>query len=261
LAKIPTELRQGVSPTLRRLEEVSLNSSATPRQLLYDGWIVRLSPGKAKRARSINPFFPSRLALDDKLAVCAERYREHRLPMLVRVTPFVSPTDLDDHLYARGFLPSEETRVMTVELAEHARTTEPPPHPVESCDLETVIAAVSALRGAQPQQIAAHGERLRMLPLAIQGFVIRHGGAALCAGLVIVELPWAGIFDVVTAEAHRGRGLASALTDAMLDWSRGHGASAAYLQVEAENRPARAVYLAHGFVDRYAYWYRAPPGS
>ena len=38
-------------PDARRIEELSLNSSAPPGQLLYDGWIVRLLRGKAKRAR------------------------------------------------------------------------------------------------------------------------------------------------------------------------------------------------------------------
>ena len=39
-----------MSPDGRRLEELSLNSSAPPGQLLYDGWLLRLAPGKAKRA-------------------------------------------------------------------------------------------------------------------------------------------------------------------------------------------------------------------
>jgi len=31
---------------LRRLEELGLNSSAAPGQLLYDGWLLRLLPGQ-----------------------------------------------------------------------------------------------------------------------------------------------------------------------------------------------------------------------
>ena len=40
-------------PDARRLEELSLNSSAPPGQLLYDGWLLRLLPGKPKRTRSL----------------------------------------------------------------------------------------------------------------------------------------------------------------------------------------------------------------
>jgi len=243
---------------LRRIEEVALNSSATPRQLLYDGWLVRLSPGKAKRARSINPFFPSRLPLDAKLARCAELYRAHGLPLIVRVTPFVDPPDLDAQLDARGFVAFEPTQVMTRSLAQVGT---PPPQtttalPVDRCDLAAGVEAVSILRGASQVDRAAHQQRLHALPLSCIGFVIRDGADPICAGLVVLEPPFAGLFDVVTAPAHRGRGLASALTAAMLAAAATAGATTAYLQVDAANAPARAVYHRHGFVDRYTYWYR-----
>ena len=40
------------APDLRRVEEIGLNALQTQQQLFYDGWLLRLSPGKAKRARS-----------------------------------------------------------------------------------------------------------------------------------------------------------------------------------------------------------------
>jgi hypothetical protein len=42
-----------------RVEEAGLNALQTQRQLFYDGWLLRLSPGTAKRARSVNPHFGS----------------------------------------------------------------------------------------------------------------------------------------------------------------------------------------------------------
>src|SRR5206468_1751271 len=36
----------------RRIEEAGLNALQTQRQLFYDGWVLRVSPGKAKRGRS-----------------------------------------------------------------------------------------------------------------------------------------------------------------------------------------------------------------
>src|SRR5688500_7533180 len=129
---------------LRRLEEVALDSSATPRQLLYDGWLVRLSPGKAKRARSVQPFYPSRLPLDEKLTRCAEIYRARGLPLLVRVTPFVEPPDLDVQLATRGFEKFEPTRVMTRALGEVGEA----PAGVERCEVAELVATVSDLRGS-----------------------------------------------------------------------------------------------------------------
>lgn len=240
---------------LRRLEEIALNASATPRQLLYDGWLVRLSPGKAKRARSVNAFYGSTLALDDKLARCAALYRAHELPLIFRITPFVSPPELDAELATRGYVRFEDTRVMVRAIDAPVRADAT----VEICPLDRFVSSVSSLRGASSREVSAHLERLEALPLATQGFVVRDRGTVVSAGLVIAEPPYAGIFDVITAEAYRGRGHATRLTSTMLDWAGAAGATTAYLQVDAANAAARAVYTRAGFADVYGYWYRSAP--
>ena len=63
----------------RRIEEAGLNSLQTQRQLFYDGWLLRLSAGKAKRARSVNAHFGSTLPLDRKIEHCESVYAQHGL--------------------------------------------------------------------------------------------------------------------------------------------------------------------------------------
>jgi hypothetical protein len=92
-----------VSVDARRLEKLSLNSSAPPGQLLYDGWLLRLLPGKAKRSRSVNAVYPSRIALEEKIAYCERLYGNARLPALFRITPFVQPAGLEAELERRGW--------------------------------------------------------------------------------------------------------------------------------------------------------------
>ncbi|MGH6609065.1 MAG: GNAT family N-acetyltransferase, partial [Burkholderiaceae bacterium] len=79
---------------------------------------------------------------------------------------------------------------------------------------------------------------------------------AIACGSVAVEGAIAGIFGMVTAESHRGRGIASALVASLLEHARNAGAHTAYLQVEVDNTPARHTYSKFGFDDCYAYWYR-----
>ena len=73
-------------PLLARVEDAGLNASAPPQQRWLDGWLVRFSPGKAKRARCINAVAAGRLPLPDKLALAAPVFAEAELPMLVRIT-------------------------------------------------------------------------------------------------------------------------------------------------------------------------------
>ncbi|MGZ5186007.1 MAG: GNAT family N-acetyltransferase, partial [Caldimonas sp.] len=61
---------------LARVEDAGINASAPREQLWIDGWLVRFSPGKAKRARCVQAVAPGRLALDAKLQRCLAVYAQ-----------------------------------------------------------------------------------------------------------------------------------------------------------------------------------------
>ncbi len=116
-----------LAPTLLlRIEDAGLNASAPPQQRWIDGWLVRFSPGKAKRARCINAVALGRLPLTEKLALCQASYRMAGLRMLFRITPFSQPAGLDDWLAQRGYQRFEDTRVMVCPALPAAA---PPPWP------------------------------------------------------------------------------------------------------------------------------------
>jgi ribosomal protein S18 acetylase RimI-like enzyme len=54
----------------------------------------------------------------------------------------------------------------------------------------------------------------------------------------------------------RRRGAATAVNNALSVWAQRLGAEYAYLQVEAENQTAKALYTKLGFKHAYRYWYR-----
>jgi GNAT superfamily N-acetyltransferase len=66
-----------------------------------------------------------------------------------------------------------------------------------------------------------------------------------------------GLYDIFTAPAARGRGVARALCARLLQMARDEGARTAYLQVDAANGAARKVYTRLGFQDAYSYHYRS----
>jgi ribosomal protein S18 acetylase RimI-like enzyme len=241
----------------RRLEELSLNSSAPPGQLLYDGWLLRLQRGKAKRARSINPVFPSTLPLDEKIVHCERLYAQAKLPALFRITPFVTPAGLDAELARRGYGTFDFTAVESATLAAPAEGEDA----AREVALAQWVEAVGDLRGSSREQRDGHRARLESVLLPMRALALEEGGRIVATGLTVVEGGAAGLFDIVTHESCRRRGLGRQLVTALLRRAWAAGARDAYLQVEVENAAARAMYRTFGFSERYQYWYRGREGE
>lgn len=244
----------GVS--LARLEELTLNSSAPPGQLLYDGWLLRFSPGKAKRARSVNAVYASRLPWEEKLAHCERTFAERGLPAIFRLSALSEP-GLDDFLESRGYGRFDETDVR--HAAIDPASLEGPEVPAPP--LADWFDHVGELRGSPVAHRTAHLARLSALPLALRTAALQVDGRTVATGLCILEDGHAGLFDVLTHDAHRRRGLARAVVAALLRWAWGEGARRAYLQVDAGNAPAIALYEGFGFAKAYGYWYRGREGE
>jgi len=236
---------------LRRLEELGLNSSTPPGQLLYDGWLLRLLPGKAKRARSVNAVYPSTRPLDEKVAHCEDVYRARGLPPIFRVTPFSEPPMLDAALEARGYARRDETSVESAFIE-----TPGPAAPPAAMELAAWVDAVALLRGSPTHHRESHLARLASSPLPLRPLALTDERGIVATGLTIVEGSHAGLFDIITREDARGRGYARRLVAALLAHAHALGARHAYLQVQLDNEVARRLYASFGFVQRYTYWYR-----
>ncbi len=250
-----------VAAELRRLEEMGLNALQTQAQLFYDGWLLRLSPGKAKRARSVNAFFGSTLPLERKIDHCDRTYAQRGLPLLFRITPFVQPALLEAALEARGFLAFETTNVQVATLERPPAAVAVPEVTIEAPEPGAFADAVGELQGASAEQRAAYRERFASSPLRTRGMIAWQEGVPVGSGTVMLEEGWAGVFSMATAAQARGRGIAGALLAALLTWGWERGAQRAYLQVDDDNIRALSLYRRFGFVTAYTYHYRARDGE
>ena len=243
---------------LSQIEDAGLNASAPPQQLWMDGWLVRLSPGKAKRARCVNAVAPGRLPLADKLARAAATFREAGLPLVVRITPFSQPAGFDDALAGHGLQRFDDTLVLAADLAAmDLNAALPADARFEPVSGEDYAAIVGALRESPPEQRRAHAERLAASPVPHRGWVLRRDGEVLACGQSAREAGFVGLYDIFTAAAARNQGLSRALCAALLRQAAAEGARTAYLQVDGDNVAAHAVYHRLGFATGYAYHYRA----
>jgi len=246
---------------LSRIEDAGLNASAPPQQRWVDGWLVRFSPGKAQRARCINAVADGRMPVEEKLALCQALYRQAGLRMLLRVTPFSRPRGLDAWLARKHYHRFGESLVMVREAIETMPVL-PLPDGLQLQEVETEAYAhiIGELRETDEAQVQAHAQRLKLSPVPYRGRVLLgDGGQVLACAQVAVEGELVGLYDVFTAPAQRGRGLSGALCGQVLAQARQQGATLAYLQVDAHNHAALAVYRRLGFADAYSYHYRALP--
>ena len=240
---------------LSRIEDAGLNASAPPQQRWVDGWLVRFSPGKAKRARCVNAVATGRLPVAERLAACAQVFAQAQLPLIVRITPFTLPAGLDALLEQRGLRRFDDTRVMV--LADlPAAATLASGLTIQAISLEAFAQRVGGLRGSPLAQRQAHAQRLQNSPVPFFAFELRADGEPVACGQFAIEGDLVGLYDVFTAEAVRGRGHAATLCQHLIDQARQRGARHAYLQVEGDNHAARSVYHRLGFTDGYAYHYR-----
>ena len=240
-----------------------MRASAVAEEATVDGWLVRLSPGKAKRSRSAQALLAGVRPLDDKLGDLRSRASRAGLPALVRVTPMSQPLDLDGALAARGWRRFDESLVMArpldaIDASPSASTT----LPIRDVDGSAYAAWVGAQRGSSADEIAAHGTRLAGSPVPYLAVQMQVAGEAIAGAQLAIDGDGrhAGLYDVFVDRAHRRAGHARALCDALLARAAGTGATVAYLQVDAGNA-AVALYRSLGFIEVYRYHDREAPGD
>ncbi|MEO5732889.1 MAG: GNAT family N-acetyltransferase [Rubrivivax sp.] len=252
---------------LSRIEDAGINASAPPQQRWLDGWLLRFSPGKARRARCINAVAEGRLPWDRKLDLSRAAYQDLKLPLVMRITPFTLPSALDDSLAEAGYPAIDPTLVMVnADLATSGGVTSVDPSSGATPDslvwlqpgISAYAALIGGLRGSSAAQIAAHEERLQHAPVPAVRWALAQGaqGNAVACGQSQQEGDVVGLYDIHTLEAARGRGYATLVCEHLLSRSRAAGARFAYLQVEVGNITAQRIYRRLGFRPAYQYHYR-----
>lgn len=237
----------------RRIEEASLRAWPAAQQLLYDGWIVRISDGYTKRANSAVLLYPQPDSDTEPVVDQIERvYRHRTMPVIFRLLSFTATGDIDRRLEERGYRAADETLVLTRSLGSPLEIDTA----ICSLDLEEGIAAHARMNGIAAEKLPAHRAILDRIPNGLSFCGIRHQHEVITCGCSVFDGDLVGLFDIVTAPQHRRQGHAGRLVLGMLAQAQTQGAKTAYLQVVASNRPAIALYQSLGFEPAYSYRYR-----
>ena len=219
------------------------------------GWLLRRTPQVGRR-RS-NSALPLAGAGTGPAAIAAveAHYRDRGARPLVQVAPLEERADLDAALAERGWAAGGATDVLVAPVAVVAAE-----HPgVEVADGLPEGWLEDWARAEGRGDALAHRGILDAIP-APAGFARAvHGGQVAGTGLCAVEGAWAGVFCLATAAGARRRGVGRAVLAGLAAWAAERSASRLYLQVEAGNAAARALFAGAGFTRSHGYHYRSAP--
>ncbi|MFD7640126.1 GNAT family N-acetyltransferase [Kitasatospora sp. NPDC059795] len=224
---------------------------AIEQQPLGD-WLLRASAGFTRRANSVQALGDPGLPLDEALDAVRDWYAARGLPAHIEVVEGSSPPELDglgEHL--------APTTVRTAPLGALTRAAAPDSWRQVRLSRAADRDWLSLYRrvGDDPALESAAGAVLHGGPSVWFAHVPGPDGTPLAIGRIVVDGAWAGLSAVEVVPAARRRGLATTVMAVLAARAAEEGATGAYLQVEADNQGAQALYDRQGFTTSHTYHY------
>ncbi|WP_030747277.1 GNAT family N-acetyltransferase [Streptomyces griseus] len=254
--------RRGPSATFPELSRAAARAWQPVEAEALGGWTLRAAvqegpadgrrTGFTRRANSVLPAGDPGLPVAEALDTVRKWYADRGLPAYVQTATGAEGTQelLCAELERLGW-----RREVTAELriAALAPLADREPGPAEvrlSRDLDAPwLRRYQRFAGESP----AVRHVLTAGPSVWFASVAGTGEVPAAIGRCVVDGRWAGFMAVEVDPAQRRRGLATAVMTALARRALDEGASAAWLQVEADNDGARALYERMGFAVHHHY--------
>ena len=237
------------------IEELSMNAWPALKTLVYDGWIIRLSNGYGNRANSINPIYPSRINLEEKLAYCDELFGRCGLLTTYKIIGCDEHKTIDEKLEELNYQKIHETSIQTCETPLMSGNTNEGILIENDFDDEWVNSVVNFNR-IEEKHIPTFKKILGNI--ACEKIVVckKNGNETAGCGYGAIENGYVGIFDIVVKESLRGKGYGRQIVETILSEAAKRGVKKSYLQVMLNNPVALDLYEKLGYREIYQYWYR-----
>ncbi|MET7770745.1 GNAT family N-acetyltransferase [Nocardia sp. NPDC005366] len=223
-----------------------------------DGWLLRAGNDYTHRANSAVPLgdhgIPADLTTETLLRI-DDWYTLRGLPLRLALPDRLAPAP-------PGWTIERETVVLGIDIENFVLPQGPPmvrfaPTP------EAAWLDMYQHSGENPDSTpvpevltAVHEGELAFAALGVpQPIAIGRGALTTAPD----ERRWIGVSCVAVAAEHRRHGLGSLICAELIRWGHDRGATHAYVQVEARNSGALALYRDMGFLDHHTYRYASPP--
>jgi N-acetylglutamate synthase len=230
---------------LAEIEAAAVRSWPAPETADIDGWLWRYASGGSLRANSVSALSFRGTDFDAAVHDAERRYRAKGAPCRFTVTEVSAPDAIDARLAAMGYARGEDHVTMAKEIAGSARAAgeraDAPTDVTQSPDAAPEWLAVY-LSGLSPDRRAVAPAILAGLPARRSFFSCRRRGAVVGSALSVADGPLASVQCMATLPDARRQGCAQALLCAIEAWVAAQGCTRLYLQAEAANAAAVALY-------------------
>jgi ribosomal protein S18 acetylase RimI-like enzyme len=245
-------------PVVRRFEAAGFRAWPAS-SVTYDGtWVIRLTAGHpAKRLNSVNPLDPGDCDnLTERIARSTRRFVAYGRPATFRMSP-LGGEFITAYLDQEGWTRFSESVVMSVDLG--ALDLDEVMSQIPMKDMARFIGAAMVVHDFEPSIRPGLSEIVSSITPESGLFVLEEADRPVASAICVHDGDLAGLFEVATANGERGKGHGRRVVLSALKWARMRGARVGWLQVEADNAPAIALYESLGFRAAYRYHYRQPP--
>jgi ribosomal protein S18 acetylase RimI-like enzyme len=238
---------------IEAVERATVAAVSPQAQEEIAGWLLPFDGGTVGRAKSAVPLAhgsPGSAVIE----AIEARYAARGLPVMWRLPDIGAFEAFGARLRDRGYRAGKPTHVQAAAVANVMKVSAGPfaqlsPRP------DPAWAAVFTGEGFDPVDGASRVATLSRAPGASFAS-IREGDATVAAGMGGFSHGWASVHGMRTALPCRGRGLAGRILATLAHAARQRGIERMFLQVEASNEAALALYRRAGFETAwtYSYW-------
>lgn len=247
--------RSLTSAEVESIECATLDAVVPDRLDHLPGWLLPMFDGTVGRARSAVPLQHGQ-ANPAFIEPIVERYHAHGFVPAFRLPDLPAFNEFHAHLYDLGFGPEQPTLTM-VGLVENLLGLHPGPpgelHAQADAQWMDMFLGpgLDPVDGASRARALSRAESTLFASVRVAGRTVASGAAAFGHG-------WLSVHGMRTHAAHRGQGLARRILVAMAAEAQRRALTKVFLQVDAGNEPAIALYRRAGMVTAWPYRYWRP---
>jgi ribosomal protein S18 acetylase RimI-like enzyme len=231
---------------LAEMEAAAVRSWPALETARLDGWLWRYASGGSLRANSVATLAFCSTDFEAAVLEAERRYRANGALCRLTVTDVSEPGDIDARLAALGYARGADHVTMAKQVGAAGSGGGASVDVAMSADPRPEWLSVY-LSGLAPNRREVAPAILAGLPAHRAYFLCRRAGAVVGSGLSVADGHLASVQCMATLANARRRGCAKAVLAAIEAWAATQGCTHLYLQAEAANTAAIALYEGCGF--------------